>query len=300
MAPLTAYTRRALAAGGALALLASVVAHVHGRGADAADRRARRRGAAGQPRGRWTCRSMLRPTTSTASSGRHSTRWCASLRDSREDLDRQVRGKRAAAAEPAAGVGRRSSQGRHVRDAAVVRRRDRRAHQSRRPRRARARVGRGPRDGAAERCRRRARRGRRAAGRREGPDDRRLLSRGVGPVARAARPYRAHGRVRARGRSHRPSIQRGAADQPRRGDPHQRRPGDRRADRAAQIHLRPLGRHGPADAAHRVRRTDLDRRHQAGLRPRARAGAVRTADADGRSGDWRGRAVRRVLDEGVA
>ena len=38
-------------------------------------------------------------------------------------------------------------------------------------------------------------------------------------------------------------------------DPHQRRPGDRRADRAAQVHLRPLGRHGPADAAHRVRRT---------------------------------------------
>ena len=138
MAPLTAYTRRALAAGGALALLASVVGAVHGHGADAADRRARRRGAAGQQGdpGR-AGRRRARRRVPRAGRG---------LQRDGPQPPRQPRGsrspgggERAAAAEPAAGVGRRPGQGRHLRDTAVVRRRDRRAHQSRRLRRPGAR-----------------------------------------------------------------------------------------------------------------------------------------------------------------
>ncbi len=76
MAPLASYARRALAVGAALALLASLVALMMASTLTrpiAALVDAARRVRYPVP---WTCRSMSRRTTSTASSVRHSTRWC--------------------------------------------------------------------------------------------------------------------------------------------------------------------------------------------------------------------------------
>ena len=147
MAPLTAYTRRALAVGGALALLASVVALFM---AAALTRPI----AALVDAARRVSKGTLDVQVDVAPDDEYPRARRGLQRDGAKP-SRQPRGprppgggERAPAAKPAAGIGRRPGQGRHVRDAAVVRRRDRRAHQSDWPGRARARAGRGPCDGA--------------------------------------------------------------------------------------------------------------------------------------------------------